>query len=68
MDNFTSFLGYYVLGIEIPDDIKNAFYSSNLSLTNPDQYVIYKVLKNAPDLDDYIVRQLVIKILKDLRC
>jgi hypothetical protein len=64
--NFMTFLGYYILGIKMPDYVKNEFYNSSISFLNPDYYTIYNMFKNAPDLNDDILRQMVIKLIKDI--
>jgi hypothetical protein len=67
MDNFAEFLGYYVLGITIPDSVKKEFFSSSLEFNDKDQYIIYNMLKNAPNINDITLRQMIIKILEGIR-
>lgn len=65
MYSFAAVLGYYVLGIEVPKTVEEVFRSCFLDFKNPDHYVIYNMLKNAPDLNDTILRQMVMQLLKD---
>jgi hypothetical protein len=65
MESFAMFLGYYALGAKIPDNVSSEFYNSSLELKDKDHYMIYNMLKNAPDLNDIMLRQMIMKLLKD---
>jgi hypothetical protein len=67
MEYFTTFLGYYILGVEIPDYVKKEFFNSQLEFKDKDQYMIYNMLKNAPDLTDNTLRQMIVKILEGIQ-
>jgi len=60
---FAEFLGLYLLKVNISEAAQTLFYNSNYEMENKDQYMIYKILKNAPDLNDPILRQMIIKML-----
>jgi hypothetical protein len=67
MEYFTTFLGYYVLGAKIPDYVKEEFFNSTLEFKDKDQYIIYNMLMNAPNINDPILRQMIIKVLEDIK-
>lgn len=63
MDSFATVIGYIVLGKVIPEDISVEFFNSSLDFKKPDHHIIYNTLKNSTNLNDILVRQLVLKIL-----